>query len=64
MFLRKTLVLDDYKAHLQSKKWKNVLLLLSDAVVVCTPSKILFANSAFARILEISERRTDLHIKV
>lgn len=51
IWLRKKMVLEETKSKQESKNWKSLLMMLSDAVIVCDQNKVLFFNPALHKIL-------------
>ena len=55
IYFRKRLILDEAKMKQQSKNWKDVLFFLTDAVVVCTETHLLFKNPAMDSLIKGSD---------
>lgn len=55
IYFRKDNILDKAKMKQQAKKWKEILCLLTDAVVICDGTGILFQNSAMEALFSPRE---------
>ncbi len=54
MWARKKVVLEEVKSHWESANWKSLLMMLSDAVIVCSQQKVVFFNPAACKLLEVA----------
>lgn len=55
LWVRKRLMIDETVSRNESWKWRSLLKLLSEGVIVCTASEVLFSNDSLRAILETEE---------
>ncbi len=59
IYQRKANLLEESRMKLQSRNWKEVLQLMTDSVVICDKSGVMFKNSAMNSLLLADSSPTD-----
>lgn len=58
------MMLEKYKTKLNCKKWKEVLNVCEDAIVICNSTEILYYNSSMSNLLGGEKNKTAIELKI
>ncbi len=59
MHMRRELISEKYYAKMSTRRWKHVLEISQDAVMICGPGSVLYHNRALRDMLQAHNIGTD-----